>query len=279
MLNFIGSVLMWLLVPLWLFCTLPLSFLFGAPKRTARGESVASALGVGAAALLPWLGVVVIFALAPHLDLAALLPERFAIVWGLIFLPVFFLMALSGGPCLWTERLAPIVHSLVRAAGQLVMWLALVMALVQFSVVLLRYVFGINFIWMQESTIYMHGALFLGAAGYALLTDDHVRVDVLYRDASPKLKAQINLWGTYLLLFPVCFLIIWTAAPYVAASWEATEGSNEASGLQLLFLLKSLIPVFALLLIFAGFDLAYRSMKVLIGAPVPDDETHYKSGV
>jgi len=279
MLSFVGTILMWLLVPLWLFCALPLSFLFGAPEGAARREDFASALGVGAAALLPWLGAVVIFALAPHLDLAMLAIERSAIVWGLIFLPILLLMAFSGGPRLWTERLAPLAHSLVRTAGQVVMWLALIMALVQFSVVLLRYVFGVNFIWMQESITYMHGAVFLGAAGYALLTDDHVRVDVFYRDASPKLKARINLWGTYLLLFPVCFLIIWTAAPYVAASWEATEGSNEASGLQLLFLLKSLIPVFAVFLILAGFDLAYRSMKVLTGEPVHDDETHYKSGV
>ena len=76
--------------------------------------------------------------------------------------------------------------AVARKTGRAVMWLLLVMALVQFAVVVLRYVFGVNFIFMQESITYMHGAVFLLAGGYALLTDDHVRVDIFYGSASPK---------------------------------------------------------------------------------------------
>ena len=145
------------------------------------------------------------------------------------------------------------------------MWLILAMALVQFAVVILRYVFGLNFIFMQESLTYMHGAVFLIAAGYALVTDDHVRVDIFYRGASPKKRALIDFAGTYLLLFPVCLLILWTATDYVGKSWAVGEGSNEQSGIQAVFLLKSMIPAFAILVSMAGFALAARAGETLRG--------------
>ena len=145
------------------------------------------------------------------------------------------------------------------------MWLLLVMALVQFAVVVLRYVFGINYIFMQESITYMHGAVFLLAGGYALLTNDHVRVDIFYREAPEKQKALVDFLGTYLLLFPVCLLLLWTASPYVANSWAVGEGSNESSGIQAVFIMKSFIPAFAVLLAMAGFNIAARAGAVLKG--------------
>ena len=140
------------------------------------------------------------------------------------------------------------------------------MALVQFAVVLLRYVFGVNWIFMQESVIYMHGLVFLVAAGYALLTDDHVRVDIFYRGSPPKRKALIDLLGTYFFLFPICLLILWTASPYVARSWLVMEGSTDTSGIQGVFLLKTLIPIFAALLSMAGFVIAHRAVENPEGA-------------
>ena len=109
----------------------------------------------------------------------------------------------------------------------------------------------------------MHGAVFLLAGGYALLTDDHVRVDIFYRGASPRRKALIDLAGTYLFLVPVCLLLIWTASPYVARSWAVGEGSNESSGIQALFIIKSFISAFAILLMMAGFVIAARASALL----------------
>ena len=143
------------------------------------------------------------------------------------------------------------------------MWLLFAMAFVQFAVVVLRYVFGINYIFMQESITYMHGAVFLIAAGYALTTDDHVRVDIFYREAPAKRKALIDFLGTYLFLFPICVVLLWTASPYVASSWAVREGSAETSGIQGVFLLKSLIPTFAVLLAMAGFNIAARAGAIL----------------
>lgn len=192
---------------------------------------------------------------APSAPLAALVIAAFAA----------FGVFIAGGPSRATKILAPILAKITRAAGRTVMWLTLTMALIQFVVVIMRYVFGISFLAMQESITYMHGAVFLIAGGYALLTNDHVRVDIFYRGASLRKRALIDFTGAYLFLFPVCLLILWSASPYVAQSWAVREGSTEQSGIQAIYLLKSFIPVFAILMAMAGFVLAARAGEVLSG--------------
>jgi len=161
------------------------------------------------------------------------------------------------------ETVSRPIEAIVRLVGRLSLYLIMAMAAAQFGIVILRYVFGLNFIAMQESVTYMHGAVFLLAGGYALLTDDHVRVDIFYRDASPRRKALIDLAGTYLLLFPFCFVALWAAGPYVANSWAVHEGSMEQSGIRGVYLLKTLIPVYLTLLALAGFVTAARAAQTL----------------
>ncbi len=165
-----------------------------------------------------------------------------------------------------------LIESIVRAIdavnehiGRVIAWLALFMVLVQFIVVVMRYVFGIGSIFMQESIVYMHAMVFLVAAGYTLLHGGHVRVDIFYGSASPKRKALIDFCGVFLVLLPVCVLIWWTAFPYVSASWAVREGSPETSGIQAVFLLKTCILAFATLLAFQGLSLAAKSLFVLRG--------------
>ena len=81
------------------------------------------------------------------------------------------------------------------------MWLCLFLVLMQFSVVLMRYAFGIGSIWLSESIIYAHAALFMLAAAWTLQQDGHVRVDVFYSKASPRTKALVDLFGALLFLF------------------------------------------------------------------------------
>ena len=202
--------------------------------------------------------------LVPILHIAP--SKKQAFTFSACILAVAFLVYLIGGPRVALRKLTALFEASVQNIGRIVMWLLLVMALVQFAVVIMRYVFGVNFIFMQESVTYMHGAVFLLAAGYALLTSDHVRVDIFYRDAAPKRKALIDLAGTYLFLFPICLLLFWTASPYVANSWAVGEGSAETSGIQAVYLIKSFIPAFAALLAMAGFVIAGRASLTLKGA-------------
>jgi TRAP-type mannitol/chloroaromatic compound transport system permease small subunit len=174
-----------------------------------------------------------------------------------------FLASASAGARMVVSRLAPLVETLVRGAGRVSLFLVLAMAAIQFAAVILRYVFGLNFIAMQESVTYLHGAVFLLAGGYALLTDDHVRVDIFYREASPRRKALVDLAGTYLFLLPFCLVALWAASPYVANSWAVREGSVEQSGIKGVYLLKTLIPIYLTLLLLAGFAAAARAAETL----------------
>ena len=124
------------------------------------------------------------------------------------------------------------------------MWLSIAMVLVQFIVVVMRYAFGIGSILMQEAIVYMHAVLFMMAAADTLLAEAHVRVDIFYARL-PARKAAIDLFGNALLVLPFCVLLFLVSIDYVRLSWSVLEGSRETSGIQAVFLLKSVILVFA----------------------------------
>lgn len=132
--------------------------------------------------------------------------------------------------------------------GRAISWLALALVLTQFAVVVLRYVFSTGSIGLQESVWYMHGLLFLLGAGFTLATDDHVRLDVIYRKTSERGRAWINLIGSLFLLLPFCGAMIWFSMSFVSSSWAVREGSPEVSGLPFLWLLKTSLIAFAVLL-------------------------------
>lgn len=175
-------------------------------------------------------------------------------------------------------KVAQRLDDINRAIGMSVAWFALFMVLIQFLVVVLRYVFGYGSIFLQESTIYLHGLLFMLGAGYTLLRGGHVRVDVFYSVAKPKTKAAVDLFGVCCFLIPVCLTIAWFAFPYTVNSWKILESSNESSGIPAIFILKSSILIFCVLMILQGLALATRSAAILAGIPIeelvdePDDE-------
>lgn len=148
--------------------------------------------------------------------------------------------------------------------GRVVAWFALALVLMQFTVVLLRYVFGIGFIPMQESIVFMHAMLFLVAAGYTLLHDGHVRVDIFYSSASVVNKARVNFFGVLVFLWPLCALMTWKSLIFVGASIRVWEGSPEGTFMPF-WLLKSMLLVFPFVLSIQGFSLLVKSWFVMTG--------------
>jgi TRAP-type mannitol/chloroaromatic compound transport system permease small subunit len=134
--------------------------------------------------------------------------------------------------------------------------------------VVLRYAFGVGSIWLSESILYGHGVLFMLAAAWTLREEGHVRVDIFYAEASPRGKAVIDLIGALVLLLPFMLVLAVLAAPYVARSWAVLERSRETSGLPAVFLLKTLIPAFAVLFALQGIAQAIRAATVLSGTSV-----------
>jgi TRAP-type mannitol/chloroaromatic compound transport system permease small subunit len=115
-------------------------------------------------------------------------------------------------------------------------------------VVFLRYTFSIGFIWMQELYIWFHATAFLLGTSYTLLDDEHVRIDIFYRNFSTRTKALINCLGILTLALPIFYLIFFKSLPLIVRSWSVLEGSVEAGGLPGVFLFKSLIALFAILM-------------------------------
>jgi TRAP-type mannitol/chloroaromatic compound transport system permease small subunit len=159
------------------------------------------------------------------------------------------------------------IDRFIAAVGRGVMWLCLLLVLLQFGVVLMRYAFGIGSIRLSESILYANAALFLLAAAWTLQRDGHVRVDVFYANAAPRTKAVIDLCGSIFFLMPFMGVIIFFSWPYVARSWSILERSRETSGLPFVYLLKTLIPLFALLMVLQGLSQAVRAMQLLRASP------------
>ena len=149
--------------------------------------------------------------------------------------------------------------------GRSISWLTLAMVVVTFLVVVLRYVFSIGWIAMQESVIYLHSMVFMLGAAYTLKQNAHVRVDIFYEKLSSRRRAWIDLLGSMLLLVPFCLFIMVISWNYVGLSWSLLEGSREAGGLPAVFLLKTLIPVMAALVMLQGIAQAMRSILILRG--------------
>jgi TRAP-type mannitol/chloroaromatic compound transport system permease small subunit len=146
---------------------------------------------------------------------------------------------------------------LVSLAGRCVAWLTLVMTLLTFFIVLMRYGFNQGWIWMQESVTYLHATVFMVAAAWTLQTDDHVRVDIFYRERSPRYRLWLNFAGTLLFLVPFSIFLVIIGWDYVASAWKVKEASSEPGGLPLVWLLKSLVLILPLMLLMqAGVTLA-----------------------
>lgn len=158
------------------------------------------------------------------------------------------------------------VSGLNRVVGEVLSWLALACVLVCFTVVVQRYVFHISILWMQDLYVWMAGAMFTGVASFALMRDDHVRVDIFYRPASTRRKAIADLVGVVLFLLPFVY-VVWTYGfTAVSRSWSYYEGSANIGGMPGLFVLKSFILVFAALIGLQGLAMAARAILVLRGA-------------
>ena len=155
-------------------------------------------------------------------------------------------------------KLADAIDALNTGVARLVRWLALFMVLVQFAIVVGRYAFGVNSIAAQESVLYMHATLFMLGAGYTLLVDKHVRVDVFYAKVGPETRRRIDMFGHLFLLLPSMAALLYWSWPSVRNSWKILEGPLSVGGIEAVFLMKSLIPAFCILVMLQSVSLLIR---------------------
>ena len=139
------------------------------------------------------------------------------------------------------------------------------MVLLTAVIVILRYVFDAGMIWMQESVTWMHAAVFMLGASYTLLYEEHVRVDIFYRDMSPRRQAIVDLVGVILFLLPLCGYLAFVAYDFAAASWSIRESSREPGGLAypMIPILKSMVVAMPVLVALQGVSMMMRSLARL----------------
>lgn len=166
----------------------------------------------------------------------------------------------------WLERVS-------AATGEVMAFLAILLVLNVFLVVVLRYAFGFGAIWMQELYVWIHATIFLAGAGYTLRHDGHVRIDLVYASASGRYRALVNLLGSVFLGLPLVYLLGTRAWPTVSRSWATLEKSAEAGGLPGVYLFKSLILVFCACLGLQLIALTLRSLTALLAEGGIDHRT------
>ncbi|PVB59832.1 TRAP transporter small permease subunit [Labrenzia sp. 011] len=164
------------------------------------------------------------------------------------------------------EKLAGALERVNSVIGNTMCWAALAMLMLQFVIVLLRYVFGYSYIFLDEGVLYFHASLFMLGAGYTFLVNAHVRVDIFYAKCSERAQAWIDLFGHVFLLTPALLLLLWFSWPTVRGSWSILEGPISVGGIPASFLLKSLIPAYCILLLVQGLAALIRDILRLKGA-------------
>lgn len=162
------------------------------------------------------------------------------------------------------NSLATLCNTISSVTGRALAWLVYAMMLISCLVVLLRYGFGISIIAMQESVTYLHACVFMLGAAYTLQQGEHVRVDILYRNFSVRRKALVDLTGSILFLLPLCLYLLYASQEYVSNAWIVRETSVEKDGIPAVFLLKSLIPMMAVLLLIQAVAEIIKNALVLI---------------
>lgn len=150
-----------------------------------------------------------------------------------------------------------------RFLGMLMAWLSVGIVLVCFTVVVQRYLFSVSYIWMQDLYVWLNGAMFMGVAGFALLRNDHVRVDIFYRPAPLRKKAMVDLFGVVVFLLPFTVVVWIYSWDYILRSWRLGEGSANFGGMPGLYILKSFIFVFCAAVALQGLAMAARSILIL----------------
>lgn len=149
--------------------------------------------------------------------------------------------------------------------GRVVAWLTLATVLICATVVFIRYALQTGYIWMQELYVWTHAAAFMLGAGYTLMANKHVRVDIVYARVSPVKQAWLDLISTFVFLFPWIILLTYFAWPHVTNSWAIWETSSQVGGMPGLYIMKTVILAFAGLMMLQGLAMCGRCILVING--------------
>jgi TRAP-type mannitol/chloroaromatic compound transport system permease small subunit len=161
------------------------------------------------------------------------------------------------------SKISQRINQFSNSVGQVIAWLTLLLVILVMTVVISRYLLGIGSIAIQESVSYVHAIIFMLGLAFTLQRGGHVRVDIFYREFSPRRKAIVDLIGAAIFLLPFCGLILFGSWDYVMASWSIRETSSETGGIAAVYLLKTLMIIMPITLGLQGVGQIIESVLVL----------------
>jgi len=171
-------------------------------------------------------------------------------------------------------RLSAWVDKLNEWIGRGTAWVSLALVMVVFLDVVMRYAFNKSSVFTQELEWHIFAFIFLIGAGYTLLYDGHVRVDIFYQRFGFKGKAWINLLRVLFFLIPGCLMIVLTSWHFVVRAFVVGEGSPDPGGIPYRFLVKGLIPFGFCLLLIQGISMGIHSLLQILSIEKPKEHTH-----
>jgi TRAP-type mannitol/chloroaromatic compound transport system permease small subunit len=168
------------------------------------------------------------------------------------------------------RKLAMRIDAAQERFGRAVSWVTFLMVAVVFLDVISRYALRTTFVFVQEAEWYLFSIVYLLAAGYTMLHDEHVRVDILYSKLSPRRKARRDLILLFVFFYPSCLLVIWTTWPFFRNAVSVLEGSPDPGGIPARWALKGVIIVGFAILLIQGFSQTVKSFYVAMGWEEPE---------
>ncbi|MEJ2417410.1 MAG: TRAP transporter small permease subunit [Exilibacterium sp.] len=155
-------------------------------------------------------------------------------------------------------------EKLINFIGYLCGCLMVLMLLNVFYDVVMRYLFDIVAIGMQELEWHLFATMFMFGIGYTLKEDGHVRVDIFYENFSAPVKASINILGALIFTLPFCYLIITGGFDYAHEAYVMNEGSGDPGGLPHRWIIRSVIPLSSVFLLFCALHVVMVQLRALV---------------
>ena len=169
------------------------------------------------------------------------------------------------------------IDKLNERIGLTVSWLVLAAVLISAANAVVRKAFNVSSNSFLEIQWYLFSVVFLFCAGYTLLRNQHVRIDVIAGRLSPQAQAWIDILGTIFFLMPMALTIMWLSWPVFVQAYERHEVSTNAGGL-LIWPARLLVPIGFFLLVIQGLSELIKRVAFLKGLiPDPAQKQHEKS--
>ena len=172
----------------------------------------------------------------------------------------------------YKPKLSVALDGIVRFIGELTSWLCILLVAAIIVQVILRYVFGHGLVVLEELQWHFYGIMIMIAIPYGVITDAHIRLDLLHSRFSQRTKEKVEILGIIFLLLPLIIVIFIHSLDFVADSWRVNERSDAPMGLCCRWAFKSFIPISMGLMVIAVVSRLVRAVAFLKKSRVEESE-------